>query len=435
MTSRADDVVLLFNDDTHTVKFPNGTTFTCTEVGVSDEIIVECPSYATVKYCMNQSKCIIDYKDGVQIECDNCGNYNIYNNSTLNLSLLSQGHALYTPPSGGKYCFDYTGKDFILDATDSSSNIFKVDLHGEAQTSVDNSHSSALHEAFKPRYFIINPDGTGYEIVECNQISKTISLAESELTDIVLHKTVIPDKTYRSTAIIGQTDLGHGQHANNDNVTLHTSRFVSQLCNGQIYFSVPCTDQSDTSLPFSCLQFLTFEPLSLQKRNFINANLKLKRSRHSKCHDLQELWQNSVKTTSDFLIHNSIKKMHHTGSQEKLTNLTNRDMFTRRDTDLEKVLDAIHDHFVPVYFHSDSKYEQSSDQPAMATNSLAPLKLSIHSSQRLSVEHDVYQKCVVVYQPILGSDLLQGSQIVDIDTVISSKHQQQQVCINLKIER
>lgn len=322
---------------------------------------------------MNQSKCFIDYSNGSIIECDTCGNYTIHDNSTLNLSLMPHGHTIYTPPTGGKYSLDYSGKDLILDAIDSSNQILKVDLQGETETSMDSTQTIEPHEAFKPRIFIINANGTGYEILESSELEKKVGLAQAKDSDVVVHDSVIPGTIYTSTIVVQPSIMIEDDDFEFKNMFGDTSLSVQELQVGQMHFSVQGQDK------LRCLQFILFEPLSDQRRYIIET----KQSECSKSWDLQKLWQNCVKATSEFLISYTSKKVDHKSSHKKVSGLKGTDLFAQRNTELQKVLGNIREGFIPPYFHNDLK-SQTMQQSSRRTKE--QILLSDLTSPNISVD-------------------------------------------------
>lgn len=359
ITSRADNVELIYRNDTKVAKFPNGTVFTFVEVGAMAGVTVECPGYATVKYCVIQSKCKMDFKDGFQIECDCSGSYLIHDNSKFHLSLSSQGEALYTLPSGSIYCLDYSGKEDILNIADSSGdNIVKVDLHGETHSTSNCSLNGELHRAFKSRIFIINSDNTGYELLDSTRMKEVINLAESEADTTIMQDIAIPGTSCRSTVIMKPRIL-------NENEYLHAFLetvlwpYKGQKCFGESGVpGVHCPVESRGSHQLSCHQFLTFEPLTDQIRDtIIGARFIKQQLEPSKPQYLKDLWQTSIKTTSDFLVNHATRKVDVIGHEE-VSHSINKDVFAQRGMKLQEIFLAIRKGFIPGYFNSDTENQQ-----------------------------------------------------------------------------
>ena len=398
MTTRADRVILLHENNTFVAKFPNGTIFTSTEENASTRISVECPGYATVTYFANQTKCAIKYRDGFQIECDDCGNYNT-DESTLNLSLLSRGQALYSPVSGGKYYFDYSGSDVILDAIDSSSHPIKVNSRGEVGTS-DSIHCSQhvdSHEAFKPKIFIINPDGNGYELLESAKTQEMIKVAECEGRNAVVKDIVIPGTRCISALVVDHIGscMNKVEDAKVTNTCLPASLSVPaqdmHLEQGWLTVSdnqgiLKNSTESNALFPFKC--FLTFDPVSDDVRDVLQsaACSTVRPLSHSGCKYLQELWQNTIRTTSSILIDRVSKNMSNATSQMKMSIVKKTSMSTQGDVNLKKILNAARRRFIPAYFDNISQAQKSGhDQSSGSTRNvqvvvLNPASQTVHNS-------------------------------------------------------
>ena len=383
-TSRADHVKLTYKKNIRVTKFPNGTVFTSVEGDVMAGVTVQCPGYATVRYCVNQSKCEMEFKDGFQVQCDCSGNYIIHDNSEFHLSLLSQGRALYTPTSGGIYCLDYSGNEDILSVTDSSDHIIKVDLNGETQSTSSCSQNGGPCGTFKSRIFIINSDNTGYELLDSSTMKEVVKLAESGDNTIIMQDIAIPETTFRSTVIMEPR--------------IYNEKFDSSLSvlwpfRGQKGFrescdpKVHCLVESRGSHQLNCRQFLTFEPLSDQTRDIlIRARFVKRQLGASKPQYLKDLWQTSIKTISDFLVNHATKKVDVTDHQE-VSHSINRAVFTQREMKPQEVFLAIQKGFIPGYFNNDTENQQAPAQKIKAHALLSDLTSStFHIDSNSTVE-------------------------------------------------
>lgn len=355
-TSRADNVELTYKSNIRVSKFPNGTVFTSVEGDVMAGVTVQCPGYATVRYCVNQSKCEMDFKDGFQIECDCSGRYIIHDNSKFRLSLLSQGRALYTPPSGGIYCLDYTGKEDILNVTDSSGHIIKVDLHGETHSTSNCSQNSECCRTFKSRIFIINSDNTGYELLDSSTMKEVVKLAQSEDNTITMQDIAIPGTIFRSSVIMEPRIY---------NKNVDSSMSVLWPFKGQKGFrescnpGVHCPVERRRSHQLNCRLFLTFEPLSDETRDvLVKARFVKRQLKASKPQYLKHLWQTSIKITSDFLVNEATRKVDITGHQE-VSHSINRAVFKQREVKPQEIFLAIQRVFIPGYFNNDTENQQA----------------------------------------------------------------------------
>lgn len=451
MTTRADNVTLLDKDDSHVTEFANGTKFTSVKKGFTTQVVVECPGYATVSYCTNQCKCTINYQDGFQIDCDGHGNYNICNDSTLNLSLLSTGQALYTASSGGTYSFNYSGKDTVLNAIDSLGNTLKVGIHGETEMSMDCDKCVNLHKAFEPRIFVVNADGTGYEALESTTTKEIIGLAESESNSIVLRDIQIPGTRCMSTVVMEPIVLNTDKEVKVDNVVFGVSSPSPQVRHGcfgastgrGIQISNPLEshrpEELSTSFQFNYRRFLCFEPLSHDKRDIIlKAVAKhAEWSEGSTSKHLQELWHQSIESISDFVNYYTTKRTDNTYSQKKVSNLLTMDTLVQKDKEFHEMLDSIREGCVPVYFDSDSEVQKIQQSPALTANLKSQLlDPTIYTTHVESFPTDICQiplqmdqetkvptivlpivaLCFISYiQPITGTSNQQQLQVGDDD--------------------
>ncbi len=343
MIMRADSVALVHNSDLQIAEFPNGTKFT----SFGKSIKIECPGYATVTFDIDTNKCAIGCEDGYQINCDSCGNYTICDvNATLNLSLSSQGKALYSPISGGKYQFDFSGSEMMFDAIDSSNYTIKVSLHGELETPTDYFPISDCHEAFKPRVFIINCDGTAYEAmkpakikesVQCTKlgISRDFSIPNSQYTSVLL----VHPGTINGIRDVGDVDLNNLQESN-----ANKEEFEALLnCN-------VCDIR----------QFILLEPLSVQKRDTILKHFQLQSvSSGSQTLSSKQLWQDFIKAASDFLSNSSTKEINSAKNSPHYPNSDSKTLCAQRYDELQEILGAIRKSYVPIYFENDTRASES----------------------------------------------------------------------------
>ena len=360
MTTRADDVVLLQQNDILVAKFPNDVIFTSTKENVITRVIsIECPGYATVTYLRNQCECTIKYRDGFRIECDSCGNYSIHNEECTFISLLSQGQAFYSPLSGGKYCFDYSGKGITLDAVDSSGYAIKINCHGDVETSLPSPQHVDPHNAFKPRIFIINPDGSGYEFIDSTKIEKIINIAQCENRNTVLKDIIIPDTQFVSAVIMAPANSS----VNDINTLPSASLSIPTRREYVAKSSVAASSNQENSqqdvalLHFNCYHFITFAPLSDDTRDILHTKeFGTSSANYSGCtgNYLQELWQHTIERVSSLLVNHVIESACSTTSQMKISSVPSKIM-SKQDICLQTVLHAIHAGFIPAYFDNVSE--------------------------------------------------------------------------------
>ena len=323
MITRADSVVILHNSDVQIAKFPNGTKFT----SLREIVKVECSGYATIAFYMETNRCVIECEDGYQINCDSHGNYNVSDdNAMLNLSLSCQGKALYSPVSGGKYQFDFSGREIMFDAVDSSNYALMVNLQGELKTSTDCSPIANFHEAFKPRVFIINSDGTAYEAMKPAKVKEFVK--DTEFGDS--HNFSITNSQYESVLLMHPGSISRARADDGELKAL-------QNCN-----------------VYNVRQFVMLEPLSVQKREAILESCQQSMSPGSK-----QLWQNFIKAASDFLNSNSSKVISSTKNSPHYPNSVSRALCAQRYDELQEILGAIRKSYVPVYFANDARANES----------------------------------------------------------------------------
>lgn len=331
---RADSVVLVHNSDVQIAEFPNGTKFISSRKAVK----IECPSYATITFDMGANKCVIDCEDGYQINCDSCGNYTICDvNSTLNLSLSSQGKALYSSISGGKYQFDFSGSEMMFDAVDSSNYTIKMNLHGELEMPTDHSPISDFHEAFKPRVFVINCNGTAYEAMKPAKIKESVQCTKFG----VRNDFSIPNSQYMSVLLVhpGTINRIRGDGDGNLNANKKEALQNCNMCNFR--------------------QFILLEPLSVQKRDTILKSCQQSVSSGSQTLSSKQLWQSFIKAASDFLSNSSTKEISSAKKSPHYPNSVSRALCAQRYDELQEILGAIRKSFVPVYFENDARIIES----------------------------------------------------------------------------
>ena len=340
MITRADSVILLHNSDVQIAEFPNGTKFTSFRKVVK----VECPGYATITFDMGTKRCVIGCEDGYQIDCDSYGNYNISdNNATLNLSLSSQGKALYSSISGGKYQFDFSGSMMLFDAVDSSNYSVKVNSYGEIETPTDYCPISDFHEAFKPRIFIINCDGTAYEATKPAKVKEFIQCTKFGVS----HDFSIPNSQYTSVLLAHPGAINRVRGDDGDLKGLLSQQEL----------------KSDKA-PQNCAmcdfrQFILLEPLSVQKRDAILKSCQQPMSSGSQTLSPKQLWQNFIKAASDFLSNSSTKEISSAKNIPHYSNSISRALCAQRYNELQEILGAIRKSFVPVYFENDTRASES----------------------------------------------------------------------------
>lgn len=345
MITRADSVLLIHNSDIHIAEFPNGTKFTLFRKVVQ----VECPGYATITFDMDANKCVIGCEDGHQINCDSHGNYEICDNAMLSLSLSSQGKALYSSVSGGKYRFDFSGSEMMFDAVDSSNYTIKVNIHGEVEAPTDHCPTSDFHEAFKPRVFIINNDGTAYEAMKPAKVNETVKCTRFGVS----HNFSIPNSQYMSVLLMhpGVIDrIRDGDDGKVNSLLSWQELNANKNCNKE-------TLQNDNECDFR--QFILLEPLSVQKRDTILKCCQQSTSSRSQTLSLKQLWQNFIKAASDFLSSSSTKEISSAKNSPQYRNSASRALCAQRYDELQEILGAIRKSYVPVYFENDTRTSES----------------------------------------------------------------------------
>ena len=339
MITRADSVILLHNSDEQIAEFPNGTKFT----SFGKVVKVECPGYATITFDMDTKRCVIGFEDGYQINCDSYGNYNICDdNATLNLSLSSQGKALYSSTSGGKYQFDFLGSEVFFDGVDSSNYSIKVNSRGELETPTDYSPISDFHKAFKPRVFIINCDGTAYEATKPAKIKESVQCAKFGIS----HDFSIPNSQYTSVLLVHPEAINK---VRGDDGDLNGLLSQQELKN--------CNEKTLQNCDFR--QFILLEPLSVQKRDAILKSCQQSTSSGSQTLSPEQLWQNFIKAASDFLSSSSTKELSSAKNIPHYSNSVSRALCAQRYDELQEILGAIRKSFVPVYFENDTRANES----------------------------------------------------------------------------
>ena len=209
--TREDNVVLLQRPDgSYISEFADGTRFTVIPPSskkksnmnkVPSQVMTECPGFAKVTHYLHDDKCQLEFPDGSAITCSTDGSYDISKVDDYKLKVNPDGKALYSV-SGGTYTISHTGEGDIFSGSDGQRNKYLVDASGVGSAVQVNGTKLAIHQDFKPRYFVINSDHTAYEILDSTQVKSTISKARKKSATIVLKEPLFADSASSSTTII-----------------------------------------------------------------------------------------------------------------------------------------------------------------------------------------------------------------------------------------
>ena len=207
------------------VEHADGTRFTThwsDEVSdkIPSEVVIECAGFARVIYYQSQRQCKVDFPDHSKILCSTDGSYIISKPNDYTLHIAPNGEAKYTPgfqqeqaqieqQSSGTYTLDHTGCSDILVTRDTLGNQFSVSAAGEISVLPSSTDMKVPpHAAFTPRYFVLQEDGTCYEMVQSKTADAVIAAAESNRKAIVIRDTQFSEPNSTSTTIIEPYEVG-----------------------------------------------------------------------------------------------------------------------------------------------------------------------------------------------------------------------------------
>ena len=192
--TRIDNTLLLTRPDgTLIVEYSDGTRFTShyDDQHQLTQWTVEYKGYARTSWNVQSRVVSLEFDNGSNITCYTDGHYDISTSNGINLHLASDGSATYHCADGVAYNMDHSGNNDILSATDKFGNKFNVNSSGVAsvESSMDEEILKAeLHKAHPPRYFVIQPDNTAYQLLRNDDISVAVETAQSHPQGAVVAK-------------------------------------------------------------------------------------------------------------------------------------------------------------------------------------------------------------------------------------------------------
>ena len=199
--TREDNVIIVHRPDgTSVVEHADGTRITVSSS--SSSVTIECPGYSRVSY--KQSRCTIQLPDSVEVSTEGSGEYCISRGSSgQRMSISSSGDVSYAVDGGSSettphYTLSHTG-DHVLAATDSIGALYTVDWLGKIVVNSGNSSKEQLASKLPPvstlpHFFLLNEDGSGYEIHHNDTVSQIMHSAE-ECPDTVCVRGTLPQNS------------------------------------------------------------------------------------------------------------------------------------------------------------------------------------------------------------------------------------------------
>ena len=205
-------ILVIRPDGTYISEHPDGTRFTTLPPnGGSEElpqVVMECPGFARVVSTPSQKKCTLDFWDGSQVICSLDGSYHATKNGSFSLKITSSGEAFYskTNKDGAQlvtsYKIDHTATGCLVEATDCTGNVFSVSKEGVPAVSPASGVKIKHHQAFLPRYFIVNADSRAYELLDKDSVDVVVASARPDPNCVVLEETIPTQPGCTSTTIL-----------------------------------------------------------------------------------------------------------------------------------------------------------------------------------------------------------------------------------------
>ena len=237
-------------------------------------IIIECNGFSRVSYTAGIQQCCLLFPDDSEVMCSTTGAYSILKQGDYELCIESSGAAMYKIPNA-TYSLNQTSIDKVFCCTDSQGNTFSIQSNGKALVEAPN---PVHHEAFNPRYFILNDDKSAFEICNRNTIEEIILKAKADTEVAVIEDYVASETNIYSTTII--------EPVSNSKTTVSYKKdsiVPYNLQRGDII--LPTTDETKKSIKFGSLvgkglmigsykkpppPFKYTAPLALKYRQFLD---------------------------------------------------------------------------------------------------------------------------------------------------------------------
>ncbi|XP_033635929.1 sperm-associated antigen 17-like [Asterias rubens] len=157
---------------------------------------IECPGYATVIFNSEDSLATTIFGSGTEIISIPDGSYEVLHHEGGRVTVKSEGTVGYLPPVeredvGPKAYTMRHQKPIVFEMEDEAGNVFTVQSTGEAnviksKTDGDNKDESVKCDRHLPRFFVINEDGSGIELLRGNDIETYFKRASLDPNTAIL---------------------------------------------------------------------------------------------------------------------------------------------------------------------------------------------------------------------------------------------------------
>ncbi|XP_053561104.1 sperm-associated antigen 17 [Bombina bombina] len=241
MITREDQLVfVLRSDGTKIVEHPDGTRITTyhqylevplpgdhEETGENpvtftkqgEFLRVENPDFATVIINIEENVCSAMFGDGTEVHAKPQGTYQVFPSVSGCLTINEEGRAVYSPLAcssaqnpfrpdplpPGSYIMSHTA-DVICEVLDPEENLFQVMVDGSTNVIIANSdtceeeennsssnnmqHNPDEYDLHAPRFFIINADGSGTELLRNREVEDYLASCYCEEATAVLQEPI-----------------------------------------------------------------------------------------------------------------------------------------------------------------------------------------------------------------------------------------------------
>ena len=202
--TREDNIVIVRSPDNSLVsEFEDGTRFTLSapknpkESPVLANVVMECSGFSRVSYDIDTQQCKILFSDNSTVVCSRNGTYTVHKEGSYDLHIKSSGEALYTI-ADAVYTLNHTSQNQVFHCQDRLNNTFSMNPEGRVSIQAP---KPVKHKAFDPHYFILNSDGSAFQLHENNSVNEIISKAESDPEAVVLKDLAVVDGASSTTVI------------------------------------------------------------------------------------------------------------------------------------------------------------------------------------------------------------------------------------------
>lgn len=192
-------------DNSYITEFEDGTRFTVSasqhesDDSFSSDIVIECCGFSRVSFKAVTRECNIHFPDDSTVTCSVAGAYLIQKEKDYELSIEANGKAFYRIPNA-TYILDHTSVNNVFSGVDGSGNTFSLHANEEA-TSVK-APNPIKSDAFKPRYFLLDDNGSFFELHDVSTVNRFVSEAESDSELAIVRDPVPGQPDMTSTTVI-----------------------------------------------------------------------------------------------------------------------------------------------------------------------------------------------------------------------------------------